>query len=94
MVDPNGRLIAEDPSPSIPRVATPNGLRPTIIKLHDKINRIETRHRMLERMARRQSYQLDRYVGVFEYMVRQYNATLQGAYTPPGYEEEPQDDEE
>ncbi|GJV29744.1 hypothetical protein Tco_1386192 [Tanacetum coccineum] len=52
--DPNGRLITEDPSPSIPRVAPPKGLRPTIIELHDKINRIETRHGMLERMARRE----------------------------------------
>ncbi|GJS28356.1 hypothetical protein Tco_0488976 [Tanacetum coccineum] len=35
-----------------------------------------------------QSYQLDRYVGVHEYMARQYNVTLQGEY-----DEEQQDDE-
>ncbi|GJU03872.1 hypothetical protein Tco_1114210 [Tanacetum coccineum] len=90
---PNGRLIAEDPTPGTPRVATPKGPRPTITELHDKINHIETHQGMLERMARRQSYQLDRYVGVLEYMVGQYNVLIQGAYAPPGYDEEQQDDE-
>ncbi|GKD59940.1 hypothetical protein Tco_1297449 [Tanacetum coccineum] len=66
---PNGRLIDEDPTPGTLRVAMPKGPCPTITELHDKINHIETHQGMLERIARRQSYQLDRYVGVLEYMV-------------------------
>ncbi|GJT61405.1 hypothetical protein Tco_1004938 [Tanacetum coccineum] len=54
----------------------------------------ETRHGKLDRMARRQSYQLDRYARVLEYMAGQLNVLMQGAYAPPGYDEEQQDDEE
>nr|GEU57148.1 hypothetical protein [Tanacetum cinerariifolium] len=55
LIGPDGRLIAEDP--------TPGGV--------------------LERMARRQSYQCDRYARVFEYMARQYNILVHGVYAPP-----------
>ncbi|GKE10834.1 hypothetical protein Tco_1414385 [Tanacetum coccineum] len=48
--------------------------------------------RTLERMARRQSYQLDRYAGVFEYMAGQHEIPLYGAYAPLGYDEEQQED--
>ncbi|GKE61520.1 hypothetical protein Tco_1511887 [Tanacetum coccineum] len=75
-------------------MATPKGPCLTITELHDKINRIETPYRMLERMAHRQSYQLDGYAGVFEHMAGHYGFTLQGEYAPPGYDEEQQDDEE
>ncbi|GKG06524.1 hypothetical protein Tco_0329493, partial [Tanacetum coccineum] len=43
-------------------------------------------------MARRQSYQLDRYAGVFEYMAGQHEIPLYGAYAPLGYDEEQQED--
>nr|GEW59541.1 hypothetical protein [Tanacetum cinerariifolium] len=66
LIGPDGRLIAEDPSPG----------------------------GVLERMARRQSYQCDKYARVFEYMARQYNIPVDGVYAPPRYGEEQQDDEE
>ncbi|GJX46217.1 hypothetical protein Tco_0271407 [Tanacetum coccineum] len=94
LTGPNGRLIAEDPAPEVPRVAMPRSPHPTITDLYDKIGRMETRQGTLERMARRQSYQPDRYAGVFEYMAGQYNVPVQGSYAPPGYDEEQQDGEE
>nr|GEW04473.1 hypothetical protein [Tanacetum cinerariifolium] len=48
----------------------------------------------LERMACRQLYHTDRYAGLFEHMAGHYRYTLQGAYAPPGYDEEQQDEEE
>nr|GFA12975.1 hypothetical protein [Tanacetum cinerariifolium] len=36
----------------------------------------------------------DLYAGLFEHMAGHYGYTLQGAYAPPGYDEEKQDDEE
>ncbi|GJY38158.1 hypothetical protein Tco_0424522 [Tanacetum coccineum] len=48
----------------------------------------------LERMAHRQLYHTDRYAGLFEHMAGHYGYTLQGAYAPPGYNEEHHDDEE
>ncbi|GKF37019.1 hypothetical protein Tco_0113777, partial [Tanacetum coccineum] len=94
LTGPNSRLIAEDPTPSILRVATPRGIRLTIIDLHDKIDRMETRKGTLERMASRQLYHTDRYAGFFEHIAGRYGYTLQGTYAPPGYDEEQQDDEE
>ncbi|GJX76215.1 hypothetical protein Tco_0323026 [Tanacetum coccineum] len=41
----------------------------------------------------RQSYQFDMYVGVFEFMDAQHEVPLQGAYAPPGYDEEQHDQE-
>ncbi|GKF25361.1 hypothetical protein Tco_0081255, partial [Tanacetum coccineum] len=94
LTSPNGRLIAEDPSRGVLRVATPRSTRPTITDLYDKIDHMETCHEMLDRMAHRQSYQLDRYAGVFKCMARQYNVPMQGVCAPPGYNEEQQDDQE
>ncbi|GJZ57281.1 DNA-directed DNA polymerase [Tanacetum coccineum] len=94
LTSPNGRLIAEDPAPGVLRAATPRSIRPTITDLYDKIDRMETCHGTLDRMAHRQSYQLDRYAGVFKCMVRQYNVPMQGVCAPPGYNEEQQDDQE
>ncbi|GKC19766.1 hypothetical protein Tco_1021916, partial [Tanacetum coccineum] len=58
----------------------------------DRMGNMEIRQGVLERMARRQSYQFDRYVGVFEYMVGQHEVPLHGAYAPPRYDEEQQED--
>nr|GFD32410.1 hypothetical protein [Tanacetum cinerariifolium] len=70
LTGPNGRFIVEDPTPGVPRVATPRGLRPTITDLYEKIGCMETHQGTLERMTRRQLYQLDRYAEVFEYMAK------------------------
>ncbi|GJS01510.1 hypothetical protein Tco_0318018 [Tanacetum coccineum] len=88
LIGSNGRLIAEDPTLGVPKVAMLRPLRPTIQDLYDRMGRIEIRHGTLQRMSRRQSYYSDRYVGVFEDMVGQYNIPLQGAYAPPGYDKE------
>ncbi|GKC75376.1 hypothetical protein Tco_1126150, partial [Tanacetum coccineum] len=50
LIDSEGRLILEDPQPSVP-----------------------------------QSYNWDRYQGVFEHMAGVYNVPLHEAYNPPGY---------
>ncbi|GJV35321.1 hypothetical protein Tco_1407798, partial [Tanacetum coccineum] len=92
LVDSNRRLIAKDPTPGVPRVAMPRGPCPFMEDLYDQIGNMEIRHGVLERMARKQSYHLDRYNGVFKYMAGQYNVPVQGAYAPPGYDEEQQED--
>ncbi|GKB23233.1 hypothetical protein Tco_0862634 [Tanacetum coccineum] len=92
LIDSNGRLIAEDPTPGVSRVAMPRGPRPSMQDLYDRIGNMEIRQGVLERMARRQSYQLDRYAGVFEYMAGQYNVPVQEAYAPPGYGEDQEED--
>ncbi|GJT22561.1 hypothetical protein Tco_0892498 [Tanacetum coccineum] len=61
--------------------------------LYERMGIMEIHHGVLERMSRRQLYHTDRYGGVFEYMARQYNIPLQGAYAPPGYDEEEQQEE-
>ncbi|GJS57224.1 hypothetical protein Tco_0652008 [Tanacetum coccineum] len=43
LTGPNERLIVKDPTPGIPRVATPRGTCPTITDLHDTIDHMETR---------------------------------------------------
>ncbi|GJY50458.1 hypothetical protein Tco_0441305 [Tanacetum coccineum] len=49
----------------------------------------------IKRMTRRQSYHLDRYAGVLEHLARHYGVTLLGAYDPPSYfEQQQQDDQE
>ncbi|GJR74199.1 hypothetical protein Tco_0086564 [Tanacetum coccineum] len=88
LIGPDERLIVEDPSPEVPRVAMPKGPRPSMQDLYDRIGNMEICQGTLERMARRQSYHSDRYAGLFEYMVGQYNIPVQGAYAPPGYDKE------
>ncbi|GJX51191.1 hypothetical protein Tco_0278036 [Tanacetum coccineum] len=88
LIDPNGKLIAEDPAPGVPRVAMPRGPHPSMQDLYDRIDNMEIRQGTLERMTRRQLYHSDRYARLFEHMVRHYGYTLQGAYAPPGYNEE------
>ncbi|GJV20377.1 hypothetical protein Tco_1369397 [Tanacetum coccineum] len=58
VIDSNGRLIDEDPTPEVPRVAMPRGSRPSMQDFYD------------------------------QYMAGQYNIPVQGAYAPPGYDEE------
>ncbi|GJZ86115.1 hypothetical protein Tco_0657725 [Tanacetum coccineum] len=88
LIRSNGRLIVEDPAPGVPRVAMTKGPRPSMKDLYDQMGNMEICQGVLERMTRRQSYQYDRYAGVFEYMAGQHGIPLQGAYAPPGYDEE------
>ncbi|GKA04784.1 retrotransposon ORF1 [Tanacetum coccineum] len=88
LIGPNGRLIDEDPSPGVPRVAMPRPPRPTMQDLSDRMGRMEIRQDVLERMSRRQLYHNDRYAGVFEFMGRHYGVPLDGAYAPLGYAEQ------
>ncbi|GKE63177.1 hypothetical protein Tco_1513544, partial [Tanacetum coccineum] len=93
LIGPDGRLIVEDPSLRVPRVAIPRGPCPSMQDLYDGMGNMEIRQGTLERMARRQLYHTDRYAVLFEHMAGHYGYTLQGAYAPPGYDEEQQDDE-
>ncbi|GJV57504.1 hypothetical protein Tco_1458509 [Tanacetum coccineum] len=88
LIGPDGRLIVEDPTPGVPRVATPRGPCPSMQDLYDRIGNMEIRQGTLERMARRQLYHTDRYDRLFEHMAGHYGYTLQGAYARPGYDEE------
>nr|GEZ26690.1 hypothetical protein [Tanacetum cinerariifolium] len=88
LIDSEGRLIAEDPSPRLPRVAIPRGPRPSMQDLYDRMGNVEIRQGTLERMARRQLFHTDRYDGIFNHMAGHYGYTLQGAYAPPRYDEE------
>ncbi|GJX06862.1 hypothetical protein Tco_0194794 [Tanacetum coccineum] len=92
LIDSNGRLIDDDLALGLPRVAMPKPLRPSMQDLYDRMGNMEIRQGVLERMARRQSYQFDRYARVFEYTAGQHEVPLQGAYAPPGYEKEQQED--
>ncbi|GJY53691.1 hypothetical protein Tco_0445355 [Tanacetum coccineum] len=89
LIGSNGRLITEDPALGVPRVAMPTPPSPTMQDLYDRMGRMEIRQATLERMYRTQSYHSNRYAFIFEYMAGQYNIPLQGAYAPPGYDEEP-----
>ncbi|GKB37704.1 hypothetical protein Tco_0882646 [Tanacetum coccineum] len=95
LISPNGKLITEDPTPRVPRVAMPKGQRPSMHDLYDRIGRMEIRQGELKRISRRQSYHSDRYAGVYEHMAGHYGYTLQGAYAPPSYvKEQPHEDED
>ncbi|GKB18748.1 hypothetical protein Tco_0852671 [Tanacetum coccineum] len=93
LIGSNRRLIVEDPTPGVPRVAMPRPSRPTMQDLYERIGNMEIPQGVLERMSRRQPYHSDRYAGVFKYMAGQYNIPLQRAYAPPGYDEEKQQEE-
>nr|GEW46033.1 hypothetical protein [Tanacetum cinerariifolium] len=43
LIDSNGRLIAEDPTPGVPRVAMPEGMRPSVQDLYDRMGNMEIR---------------------------------------------------
>nr|GEV96909.1 hypothetical protein [Tanacetum cinerariifolium] len=90
LIGSNGRLIAEDPAPGFPRFFMPRPPRSTMQDLYERIGSMEIHQGVLKSMSRRQSYHSDMYTRVFEYMAGQYNISLQGAYTPPSYDEEQQ----
>ncbi|GJW60043.1 hypothetical protein Tco_0109378, partial [Tanacetum coccineum] len=96
LIDSNGRLILEEIAPSIPRVATPRGSRPTTSDLYDKISQLVTRTGEIERMIHMQSYHLERYARVLEHITSYFGVTLRDPYDPPSYFEQQQqhDDEE
>ncbi|GJS89056.1 hypothetical protein Tco_0771692 [Tanacetum coccineum] len=71
----------------------PSHPRPGIGDLYDRMGRMEIHQGELERMSRRQLYHTDRYAGVFEFMAGHYGVPLQGAYVPPGYDEQQEDQE-
>ncbi|GJS84686.1 gag protease polyprotein [Tanacetum coccineum] len=56
--------------------------------LHERMGSMDIRQGAIEKMAYRQSYHWDRYVEVFEHMVGVYSVPLQGAYNPPGYDQQ------
>nr|GEX75060.1 hypothetical protein [Tanacetum cinerariifolium] len=90
LIGSNGRLIASDTVPGVSRVVMPRPPRLTMQDLYDRMGNMESHQSVLEKMSSRQTYNSDRYVGVFEYMAGQYNISLQGAYAPPGYDEDQQ----
>ncbi|GJW88886.1 hypothetical protein Tco_0164226 [Tanacetum coccineum] len=51
LIDSNGRLIAEDPSPRVPRVAMPRGPHLSMQDLYDQMGNMEIRQGTLERIA-------------------------------------------
>ncbi|GJW94900.1 hypothetical protein Tco_0174572 [Tanacetum coccineum] len=64
-----------------------------MIDSNRRMGNMKIRQGTLERMARRQLYHTNRYAGLFEHMAGHYGYTLQGAYTPPRYDEEQQDED-
>ncbi|GJT64703.1 hypothetical protein Tco_1016183 [Tanacetum coccineum] len=85
VVDSKGRLIPEDPQPSILRVAIPRPPRASMQDFYDRMGSMEIRQEAIERIEYRQSYHWDRYAGVFEHVAGVYSVPLQGAYNSPGY---------
>ncbi|GKD36876.1 hypothetical protein Tco_1257083 [Tanacetum coccineum] len=92
--DEAGKEVAEaskeDQAPEIPRFAMPSPPRPTLEDLTKRMWRMEVRQGVIERMARRQSYHSDHYVGVFEHMTGHYGVQLEGEYASLGYDEQQQ----
>ncbi|GKD39679.1 hypothetical protein Tco_1259886 [Tanacetum coccineum] len=85
LIDSDGKLIPEDPQPGVPIFGIPRPSRASRQDLYDRMGRIEILQDAIERMEYRQSYNWDRYHGVFEHMSGVYSVPLQGAYNPPGY---------
>ncbi|GJU43061.1 hypothetical protein Tco_1200327 [Tanacetum coccineum] len=90
LISSNRRLIPEEITPSIPRVATPRVIRHTTSDLCDKIGQLEIRVNINEGMMSRQSYHSDIYASVFEHIGAHQGTTLRDPYNPPNYAEEPQ----
>ncbi|GJW98673.1 hypothetical protein Tco_0180481 [Tanacetum coccineum] len=91
LIESEGRLIPEVPEPGVPRVSIPIPPRASMKDLHERIGRIKIRQGAIERMYYRQSYHWDRYAGVFKHMAGVYSVPLQGAYNPPGYDQQQYD---
>nr|GEX96940.1 hypothetical protein [Tanacetum cinerariifolium] len=56
LIEYDGKLIPEDPQPSVPRVGIPRHPRASMQDLYDMMGRIEIRQEMIEHMEYRQSY--------------------------------------
>nr|GEX48513.1 hypothetical protein [Tanacetum cinerariifolium] len=76
LIDSEGILIPEDPQPDVPRVSIPRSKRASMQDLYERMGNIEIRQGAIDRMDYRQSYQWDRYAGVFEHMAKVYNVPL------------------
>nr|GEW38291.1 hypothetical protein [Tanacetum cinerariifolium]GEW43011.1 hypothetical protein [Tanacetum cinerariifolium] len=85
LINSEGRLILKDPQSDVPRVAISRAQRASMQDLYERMGSTEIRQGAIERMDYRQSYQWDRYAGVFKHMARVYKVPLQGAYNPPRY---------
>ncbi|GJY53675.1 hypothetical protein Tco_0445339 [Tanacetum coccineum] len=94
LISSNGRLIPEETTPSIPRVATPRVVCHTTSDMYDKIRQLETRINNIKGMMHRQSYHSDIYVSVSEHIGAHQGTTLRDPYNPPNYAEEPQQQDE
>nr|GEV34709.1 hypothetical protein [Tanacetum cinerariifolium] len=81
LIGPNRKLITEAPMSGAPRVAMFVPSRPSMQDLYDRMGNIEIRQGVVERMVYRESYQWDRYDGVFEHMAIVYDIPLQGLIT-------------
>nr|GEX89459.1 hypothetical protein [Tanacetum cinerariifolium] len=91
LIDSEGRLIPKVLELGASRVAIHRPPRASMQDLYEMMGSIEIRQRAIERMYYRQSYHWDRYVGVFEHIAGVYNVPLQGAYNPPGYNQQQYD---
>ncbi|GJS24134.1 pescadillo [Tanacetum coccineum] len=56
LIDSDGKLIPEDPQPSVPRVGIPRPPRASMQDLYDRMGRMEIRQDAIERMDYRHSY--------------------------------------
>ncbi|GKD91463.1 hypothetical protein Tco_1366970, partial [Tanacetum coccineum] len=75
----------EDPQSDVPRVGIPRAQRASMQDLYERMGSMEICQGAIERVAYRQSYQWDKYAGVFEHMAGVNSVPLQGANNPPGY---------
>ncbi|GJS52712.1 hypothetical protein Tco_0626074 [Tanacetum coccineum] len=91
LIDSDGKLIPEHPQSGVPRGGIPRPPRASMQDLYDRMGRIKIRQEAIEQMEYRQSYQWDRYQGVFEHMARNYSVPMSGAYNPPGYAQQQYD---
>ncbi|GKG02293.1 hypothetical protein Tco_0306998, partial [Tanacetum coccineum] len=88
LIDSEDRLITDISVDDVQRVAAQRALRvqlASIQDLYERMSSMEIKQEAIERMEYIQSYDWDRYQGVFEHMAVVYNVPLQGAYNPPGY---------
>ncbi|GJX15726.1 hypothetical protein Tco_0216558 [Tanacetum coccineum] len=91
LIDSEGRLIPEAPEPGVPRVVIPRPPRTSMQDFYKRMSNMEIRQGAIERMSYRQSYHWDKYGGVFKHMAEVYSVPLQGAYNPPGYDQQQYD---
>ncbi|GKA08293.1 hypothetical protein Tco_0687624 [Tanacetum coccineum] len=91
LIDSEGKLIPKVPELGVPRVAISRPPRASIQDLYERMGSMEIHQGATERMSYRQSYHWDRYAGIFEHMAGVYDVPLQGAYNPPGYDQQQYD---